>query len=116
MDRAFTGAFFGWNNYDWQVAQRRSIRQAFEVFARAGRETGARKQVGERWRSSVTKLIDNAVVGFCLKHLLDEASYRRALEARAKELGILDKINAEADRIVNEKLSRRRSGSDAMQE
>ena len=96
IDRAFTGVFFGWNNHDWQVAQQRSIRQAFEVFARVARETGARKQVGERWRSNFTKLIDNAVVAFCRKHLLDDASYRRALEARAKELGILDEINAEA--------------------
>ena len=58
----------------------------FEVVARAAREAEARKQVCERWRSNFTKIIDNAVVGCCL---LDDASFRRALEARAKELGIV---------------------------
>jgi hypothetical protein len=102
IDRTFTGAFFGWNNYDWQHAQPKALRSAFEAFSRITREITPASYVGERWRSSATKVVDNAVVAFCRKHLLDERSYIRALEARARELGILDEIEAEAKRRAGE--------------
>jgi len=98
IDRTFTGAFFGWNNYDWQHAQPRTLRTAFETFSRVSRECAPAGYVGERWRSSATKVIDNAIVAFCRKHMLDERSYFGALEARARKLGILDEIEAEARR------------------
>lgn len=109
IDRAYTGALFGWNNYDWQTAQRKTLRFAFEVFSRVARETRARNYVGDRWRSSYTKLIDNAVVGFCRRHLLDEGSHRRALEAKARELGIWEEVETEARRRAEEILLRRRT-------
>jgi hypothetical protein len=103
MDRAFTGAFFGWNNYNWQYAQVETLRSAFEVFSRISREVAPAKYIGKNWRSSRTKVIDNAIVAFCRRNLLDESSYVRALEARARELGILDEINAEAKRISEQR-------------
>ena len=102
MDRAFTGAFFGWNNYNWQHAQAETLRSAFDVFAQIDRDVAATKYVGPKWRSSGTKIIDNAIVAFCRANLLDESSYIRPLEARAKELGILDDIKAEARRIADQ--------------
>jgi hypothetical protein len=103
MDRAFTGAFFGWNNSHWQYAQLETLRSGFEVFSRISRDVAPEKYIGEKWRSSSTKVIDNAVVAFCRRHLLDERSYVRALEARARQLGILDEIKADAKRIVEQR-------------
>jgi hypothetical protein len=35
MDRAFTGAFFGWSNHEWQVIQERSFKHAIVGFCRS---------------------------------------------------------------------------------
>jgi hypothetical protein len=64
MDRAFTGAFFSWSNYEWQVIQERSFKHAFNVFARIAVLTTPSQFMGEGWRTSGTKIIDNAIVGF----------------------------------------------------
>jgi hypothetical protein len=39
MDRQFTGAFFGWNTYDWQVKEERLFKSAFAVFHEIARKT-----------------------------------------------------------------------------
>jgi hypothetical protein len=84
MDRQFTGAFFGWNTHDWQAKEERSFKAAFVVFAEIARNTHPSQYVGTGWNTNPAKVIDNALVGYCREHLLDDAS----LLARAKELGI----------------------------
>lgn len=90
MDRQFTGAFFGWNNQAWQKMEERSFRTAFAVFADIARRAGPAQYVGAGWNTNPTKVIDNAIVGFCRTNALDKASYEKAVIARAKELGIYE--------------------------
>ena len=65
MDRAYTGVFFGWHAPDFQDQQERTIHDAFERFARIASSANPRQYVGSGWRTSVTKVIDNAIVAFC---------------------------------------------------
>jgi hypothetical protein len=86
MDRAFTGAFLGWNAYNWQTAQERSFKSAFGEFARIALLTRPSQFVGEGWRTSGTKIIDNAIVGFCRSHRLDRSSLAE-LGKKAQAMG-----------------------------
>jgi hypothetical protein len=52
--------------------------------------------VGTGWNTSPSKVVDNAIVGYCRATLLDKASHDKAIIARAKELGIYDQIVADA--------------------
>jgi hypothetical protein len=68
MDRAWTGAFFGWRLLDPQNRQT-------EIFSKAlaglyGVAVAARpsRLVGAGWRTSLTKILDNAVIGYCQLH------------------------------------------------
>jgi len=96
MDRQFTGAFFGWNTHDWQVKEERSFKAAFVVFREIARKTNPSRYVGAGWNTSSAKVVDNAIVGFCRENLLDRASHDKAVIARAKELGVYDRVVAEA--------------------
>jgi len=87
MDRAFTGTFFGWNAYRWQTVQERSFKSAFSEFAKIALLARPSQLVGGGWRTSGTKIIDNAIVGFCRSHHLDESS-RAELGRQAQALGL----------------------------
>ena len=65
MDREYTGAYFGWRASDFQDRQERTIHHAFERFAQIASSVNPRQYVGSGWRTSVTKVIDNAIVAFC---------------------------------------------------
>jgi hypothetical protein len=65
MDRAFTRVFFGWHGPQFQYQQKIVFSTAYEHFARIARETNPAQFIGAGWRTSLTKNIDNAVVGFC---------------------------------------------------
>jgi len=65
MDRAFTGAFFGWSSSDPQTNQTRIFVRAFAGFAEVARATQPSRLVGDGWRSCPTKVLDNAVIGYC---------------------------------------------------
>jgi hypothetical protein len=62
MDRAYTQAFFGWHNPQFQYGQRECFLEAFEAFACIARSVNPASYVGPDWRSSRTKILDNAVV------------------------------------------------------
>ena len=96
MDRQFTGAFFGWNTYDWQAKEERVFKSAFVVFCEIARKTNPSRHVGAGWNTSPAKVVDNAIVGYCRSNLLDRASQEKSVIARAKELGIYDQVVAEA--------------------
>lgn len=66
MDRKYTQAFFGWHNPQFQYGQRRVFLDAFQVFSEVARAVHPQRYVGRGWRTSRTKVLDNAVVGFCL--------------------------------------------------
>lgn len=62
MDRAYTQAFFRWQNPQFQYSQRDCFNEAFEAFVEIARLV--HPVVGTGWRSSRTKIIDNAIVAF----------------------------------------------------
>ena len=68
MDRRYTGRFFGWQGTDFQYDQARSLRIAIESFALVGRAVDLDEHVGKGWHTSKTKVLDNAIVGYCLLH------------------------------------------------
>jgi hypothetical protein len=65
IDRAFTGTFFGWHRPEFQYHQEKIFRQAYQHFVDIAKETNPSRFVGGGWRTSRTKIVDNALVGFC---------------------------------------------------
>lgn len=65
LDRKYTGRFFIWHGQDFQYRQPQIIEQAMITFNEVARETALRDFVGEGWRTSTSKIIDNAIVAFC---------------------------------------------------
>lgn len=88
MDCAYTAPFFGW-------AQRLQGREAeffeiaFRAYADMAERTNPATYAGQGWNTSLTKVLDNAVVGYCKVHLLDKGSREKALVAKAKGDGHL---------------------------
>lgn len=65
MDRAWTGAFFGWSLLDPQNNQTAILTEALAAFAQIARATKPSRLVGAGWRTSLTKVLDNALIGQC---------------------------------------------------
>jgi len=65
MDRAWTGAFFGWSLLDPQNNQTLILEEAFSAFAEIAGVTHPSRLVGAGWRTSSTKVLDNALIGYC---------------------------------------------------
>jgi hypothetical protein len=74
MDREYTRTFFGWHVPEFQYQQERIFRHAFERFVRIARTADPRQFVGSGWQTSITKVIDNALVAFCRIHKLQRPS------------------------------------------
>jgi hypothetical protein len=62
MDRRWTGAFFGWWPVDPQARQTAIFTQAYQAFVEIARATNPTRLVGAGWRTSTTKVLDNALV------------------------------------------------------
>jgi hypothetical protein len=72
MDRAWTGAFFQFHLPEWQdtAGQRRIFGIAYNHFAAvAGHVHPSQYVTGPGWRTSSTKILDNALIGFCKAEL-----------------------------------------------
>ena len=66
VDGAYTKPFFGWHIPQFQYQQESCFRKAFMAFAKVARAANPRRYVSAGWSSSITKVIDNALVGvFC---------------------------------------------------
>ncbi len=68
MDRAYTGLFFQFHLPEWQDArsQRRICELAYSHFASVAQQVCPQRYVtGTGWRTTRTKIIDNALIGFC---------------------------------------------------
>lgn len=68
MDRAWTGTFFLWSPAAPQFQQKATFVEAFSSFARIARATDPSFYVGEGWRTSSSKVLDNAIIGYCKLH------------------------------------------------
>jgi hypothetical protein len=72
MDHVWTGKFFQFHPPEWQGAasQRRIFRLAYRCFADVARQVQVQRYVsGQGWRTCRTKVIDNALIGFCMDEL-----------------------------------------------
>jgi len=68
MDRKWTGAFFCWSLADPQEHQSLIFSQAFSSLAGVARSTSPSRLVGSGWHTSPTKVLDNALIGYCRTH------------------------------------------------
>lgn len=66
MDRAWTGLFFGWNTVDPQNRQTAIFTEAFTGLAHVAAQVQPSRLVGGGWRTSTSKLLDNALIGWCI--------------------------------------------------
>lgn len=66
MDRGYTKVFFGWQNPQFQYGQSKCFFEAFKSFEYISRETNPEQYVGSGWNTSLSKVIDNAIVGSIL--------------------------------------------------
>jgi hypothetical protein len=101
MDRDFTVTFFDASTF--QSRPKAFFDHAFRTFAYIAKHVNPVQYIGERWRSSGPKIIDNAVVSFCQFNGIESRqriyNKRRKIKmdlmtARAKELGIYDELIA----------------------
>jgi hypothetical protein len=68
MDRKWTGAFFLWSAAAPQYAQASTFTRTFTGFAHIAQAVQPTELVGHGWRTSTTKLLDNAIIGYCKIH------------------------------------------------
>jgi len=78
IDRKSTRAFFAWHVPEFQYQQERVFRHAFRHFRRIALATNPEQYVATGgWKTSRTKVIDNAVVAFCVQENLRAHGQRR---------------------------------------
>lgn len=65
MDRQWTGAFFGWWPIDPQNRHTAIFTEAYTAFVSIATTATPSRLVGDGWRTSATKVLDNAVVAYC---------------------------------------------------
>lgn len=65
MDRRWTGAFFGWWPIDPQIRHTTIFTEAYCALVHIANAATPSRLVGDGWRTSATKLLDNAVVAYC---------------------------------------------------
>jgi hypothetical protein len=65
MDRQWTGAFFGWWPIDPQNRHTAILTEAYTAFVSIATTATPSRLVGDGWRTSATKVLDNAVVAYC---------------------------------------------------
>ena len=64
IDRAYTQRFFGWNNPQFQYDQAKCFRLMYAALVLVARDAKAYQYVGTHpWSSSVSKVLDNGLVG-----------------------------------------------------
>lgn len=74
MDRAWTGAFFCWSTAAPQYAQQVTFSRTFAGLAEIAWTVQPARYVGPGWRTSVSKLVDNAAIGYCKIHSIAPAT------------------------------------------
>lgn len=74
IDRAYTGRFFAWHRRYFQDRQPQILKEGLLFFNRLAREVQPQFFRGSRWRTSQTKILDNAVVGYCILENLSHPS------------------------------------------
>lgn len=65
MDGRWTRAFFEWPQVYLINRQQKTFAEAYRRFVEIARATAPASYVGDGWRTSRTKVLDNAVIGYC---------------------------------------------------
>lgn len=69
MDIAWTGRFFRWYPAYFSGRQRKIFEQGMVAFAELARRCDPQSYVNKApWNTSLTKVLDNAIIGFCKLH------------------------------------------------
>jgi hypothetical protein len=79
MDREWTGRFFHFHLPEWQnpESQRKIFVLAYDQFVALAQQVRLGQYVtGDAWRTSRTKVLDNALIGFCKAELSDKPALR----------------------------------------
>ena len=70
IDREYTQTFFRYNDARFQYNQEAAFKMMLPYFAQIAQRVDLPSYVGKaRWATSESKLIDNAIIGFCRRHL-----------------------------------------------
>lgn len=70
IDREYTQTFFHYDDTRFQYNQEEAFKLMLPYFARIAQRVDLPSYVGKaRWATSESKLIDNAIIGFCRRHL-----------------------------------------------
>lgn len=72
IDREYTRKFFGWYGNEFQYNQQKFLSLAIDNFSKIARQTNPEQYVGFGWNTSLSKVIDNAIVGFMVEHPRDD--------------------------------------------
>jgi hypothetical protein len=65
MSRAGTGSFFLWSASEAHTGQRQLLQRTFARYAELAPAVTPSAYVGAGWRTSATKVLDNAIIGYC---------------------------------------------------
>jgi len=87
IDRVYTQQFFLWQPNEFRNQQELVFRSMWRHFVTIARATSPAGFVGDGWRTSRTKVIDNAIVAF-VKSLSPERSPHNAASASAPPMPI----------------------------
>lgn len=88
IDREYTQTFFGWHNPEFQYNPRECFNIIFLSIAELASQVVPSRLAGSGWLSSPAKILDNAIVGYCVKNGLESEStqYQKKRRAEFKEL------------------------------
>ena len=76
IDRGYTRPFFRYHTSTFQNNQERAFKMMLPYFARIARQVDSGRYVGTaRWATSESKVIDNAIIGFCKLHIGQQSKY-----------------------------------------
>lgn len=74
IDGRWTGAFFGWPATYLTTRQEQTFAETYGSYIDIARATEPQQFVGHGWRTSRTKVLDNAAIGYCrLRGILPKA-------------------------------------------
>jgi hypothetical protein len=66
IDRRYTQTFFLWDMPKFQYAQKDCFYEIFRVFAAIAKKARPSQYVGKGWNTSLSKVIDNAMIGLII--------------------------------------------------
>ena len=67
MDREYTRMFFQWYGQQFQNNPDKAFFDMYIRCLRIARRTNPDQYIGEGWRTSKTKILDNGIVAYCQK-------------------------------------------------